>query len=57
MNMQSGLMFVLFIVCVISALDWLSRGEYADAIAFTCFGCGDLALAWAFWNGSSWSTP
>lgn len=55
MTTQAVLMLVLFAVCEISALDWFRRGEYADAIAFACFGFGDLALAIAFWKGATWA--
>lgn len=53
MTLQSALMAGIFLLCMISAIDWLRQGEYADAIAFACFGFGDLALAYAFKTGAS----
>lgn len=54
MNIQPWLMLGVFILCSISSLDWMIRGEYPTGIAFLCFGLGDLALAYEFKSGGPW---
>lgn len=53
MTLQSACMAGLFLLCVISAIDWVRQGEYMEGLAFALFGCGDLALAWVLRHGAN----
>lgn len=48
MTVQTALMTIIFLVCVISAIDWWIAGDEATGWAFFFFGCGDACLAVEF---------
>lgn len=53
MTTQTVLMLMIFVVCVLSALDWWLHAEYATGWAFFFFGCGDACLAVEFMHKST----
>jgi hypothetical protein len=48
MMIQTYVMAFIAILCFISALDWVTRDQYASAIAFIGFGFGYVGLAVLF---------
>lgn len=49
-NLQVFCMVIAGAVCLVSALDWFGRADYASTIAFAAFGIGYLGLAAEFWR-------
>lgn len=47
---QVYLMAMIGVICLLSALDWFVRVDYASTITFAAFGVGYFGLAAEFWR-------